>query len=272
MHALLFTVRQLALLLLVWLAGVSAAAAQEFPALSGRVVDAADIISPPVEAQLTADLAALETRTQRQFVIATVPDLGGNDVADYGYRLGRHWQIGDDERNDGVVLLIAPNERRMHIAVGYGLEPVLTDALSASIIRNEITPAFRSGDFDAGIRAGAAAIIRQLELPPEEAAAVASAAARAPAQEPVNWVPIIFWLIVFAVFVLLPLINGLRSGSGRYRGKRRRGSGAPIIIWGPPMGGGGWGGGGGSSWGGGGFGGFGGGGGSFGGGGASGGW
>lgn len=247
------------------------ALAQDFPALSGRVVDSADIISAPVEAELTAELAALETQSQRQFVIATVADLEGYDVADYGYRLGRHWGIGDKDRDDGVLLLIAPNQRRMHIAVGYGLEPVLTDALSSSIIRNDITPAFRNGDFDGGIRAGATAIIRQLQLPPEEAAAIAAAAGREGSGDDVDWVPIIFWLIVFTVFIFIPLINGLRSGSRKYRG--RRGSSAPIIVWGGGDWGGGssWGGGG-SSWGGGGFGGFSGGGGSFGGGGASGGW
>lgn len=261
------------LLLLILLLSAGQAAAQAFPALSGRVVDAANIISPAVEAELTASLAALETQSRRQLVVATVPDLGGNDIADYGYRLGRHWGIGDAERNDGVILLVAPNERRMHIAVGYGLEPVLTDALSASIIRNDITPAFRNGDFDGGIRAGTAAIIRQLQLPPEEAAAVAAAAATeaaAPEQD-IEWIPLIFWLAVFFFFFMLPMIKAVRSGKAYRSGS---GGTGPIIIWGPP--GGGWGSSGGSSWGsgGGGFGGggFSGGGGGFGGGGASGGW
>ena len=137
-----------------------------FPALSGRVVDAANIISPATEAALTARLATLETQTRRQLVVATVPSLGGQDVADYGYLLGRSWGIGNRERNDGVILLIAPNERRMHIAVGYGLEPVLTDALSAQIIRNDITPAFKQGDYDGGITAGVNAIARQIMLTP----------------------------------------------------------------------------------------------------------
>jgi uncharacterized protein len=271
MRALGSLTRSWLVLALLWWAGIGAVAAQDFPPLSGRIVDAANIISPAVEAELSASLAALETQSQRQLVVATVPDLGGNDVADYGYRLGRHWGIGDETRNDGVILLIAPNERRMHIAVGYGLEPVLTDALSATIIRNEITPAFRNGDFDGGIRAGVAAIIRQLQLPPDEAAAVAAAASQESAEPKVDWAPIIFWLIIFVIFFILPMIRAARSG------KRYRSSGSgPIIIWG----GGDWGGGGssgggfGGGFGGGGFGGggFSGGGGSFGGGGASGGW
>lgn len=250
----------LLLLAAALLLGSTIAQAQEFPPLTGRVVDAANILSPETEAALTTKLATLETQSQRQFVVATVPDLQGYDVSDYGYQLGRHWGIGDKERNDGVVLLIAPNERKMNISVGYGLEPVLTDALSGTIIRNDITPRFKDGDFDGGVTAGADAIIRQLTLPPEEAQRIAAdAAAAEESGETIGM--IIFWVFV-VMFILLVII-------GRKHGRRysSRGSGGPVIIWGG--GGSDWGGGGGS-WGGGG--GFSGGGGSFGGGGASGGW
>lgn len=258
------------LLLTVWLAlfAIAPAAAQQFPALSGRVVDAANILSAETETDLTARLEALETQSQRQLVVATIPDLEGNDVADYGYRLGRAWGIGDKDRNDGVILLIAPNERRMRIEVGYGLEPVLTDALSAEIIRNEITPRFRDGDFDGGVTAGVEAIARQLTLPPEEAQAIAASAAQE--SEGASAVPLIlFW--VFVLIVILVIIFSNRGGGKRYNAKRRRGA-APVIIWGGGSPG--WGSSSSSSWGGGGggFGGFSGGGGSFGGGGASGGW
>lgn len=263
--------RHALLLALLWLSAASTALAA-FPPLSGRVVDAANVISPAVEAELTATLATLETQSQRQLVVATVPDLGGNDIADYGYRLGRAWGIGNDQRDDGIILLIAPNERRMHIAVGYGLEPIVTDAFAANIIRNDITPRFRDQDIDGGIRAGVASLVRQLQLPPEEAAAVAAAAERN-AEQPeteLSVSTVIFLLFIF-FFVVLPIIRSMRGGT-RYRG--RRGGSAPIIIWGG--GGGDWGGGGssgGSFGGGGGFGGgFSGGGGGFGGGGASGGW
>ncbi len=240
----------------------------EFPALTGRVVDAAGILSPATEAALTQKLAALETQSQRQLVVATLPDLGGNDVADVGYRLGRAWWIGAKDRNDGVILLIAPNERRMHIAVGYGLEPVLTDALSARIIRDVITPPFKAGDLDGGVTAGVDAIARQLTLPPDEARQVAADANRAGSAQG-DGSAFIFWLfvILFIVFFLAS-----QRGGRHYRG-RRRGI-APVVIWGGSD----WGGGSGSGFGGGGFGGFGGGGGfsggggSFGGGGASGGW
>lgn len=259
------------LLLTVWLALLIAlpAAAQDFPALSGRVVDAANILSPETETDLAARLQALETQSQRQLVVATVPDLEGYDIADYGNQLGRAWGIGDKDRNDGVILLIAPNERRMRIEVGYGLEPILTDALSAQIIRNEITPRFRDNDFDGGVTAGVEAIARQITLPPEEAQAIAANAGRE--SEDSSAAPLaLFWIFVMIVIFIIMVSN--RGGGKRYRGKRRRG-GAPVIIWGggsPGWGSSSWGGGGFS--GGGGFGGFSGGGGSFGGGGASGGW
>lgn len=258
------------------------AAAQSFPKLAGSpVVDQADIIPAAEEAVLNAQLLDLEKRTGHQLVVATVKDLEGRDVADYGYRLGREWGIGDAERDDGVVFLIAPTERRMHIAVGLGLEPVLTDAMSGRIIRNTITPRFKDGDFPGGIQAGVNAIAEQIELPPEEAAARAKAAAaeeRDRADEG-NFGGLFFLGFIVLIFFVIPW---LASRGGRSKKRRRRRNSpwgaAPIIIWGDDDDWGGWGGGGGSSWGGGGgfggggFGGFSGGGGSFGGGGASGGW
>jgi uncharacterized protein len=133
------------LLLLVLLANIGSANAQTFPALSGRVVDEANLLDPAQEAALTAKLQALETQTNRQLVVATLNSLQGYDIADYGYRLGRKWAIGQDgkveaEKDNGTILIIAPNERKLRIEVGYGLEPVLTDGYSSSIIRNTITP------------------------------------------------------------------------------------------------------------------------------------
>merc|ERR1711969_481383 len=126
--------------------GVSAAAAQDFPALTGRVVDAANIIPPAEEAALAQKLQAFETRTQRQFVVATVPDLQGYDIESYGYQLGRTWGIGSEENDDGALLIVAPNERKVRIEVGYGLEPILTDGLSFLIITRQILPLFKQGD------------------------------------------------------------------------------------------------------------------------------
>lgn len=252
--------------LLAVLALVAPAQAQTFPALTGRVVDAANIIPDDQEAALTAKLDSLEKESSRQLVVATVPSLEGYDIADYGYRLGRAWGIGQKGQNNGAILLIAPNERKVRIEVGYGLEPILTDAFSSVIINTQIVPAFKAGDFPGGINAGADAIIAQLKLPPEEAAKYAAqlASQTAKSNKGDSASSAVFWLFIFFFFIL-PLF---RSIFGRSRG-RRFGVG-PVIMWGSGMGGG-WGGG--SSGGGfGGGGGFSGGGGSFGGGGASGGW
>ena len=253
------------------------AAAQNFPKLAGApVVDQADIIPAAEETALNAQLLELEKTTGHQLVVATVSDLEGNDIADYGYKLGRAWGIGDEAKDDGVVFLIAPNERRMNIAVGLGLEPVLTDALSGRIIRDVVTPKFKAGDMPGGIQDGVNAIAEQIQLPPEEAAARAAAADKAERERAGdgNFGGLFFIGFIFFIFFVIPWLSS-RSRRGKKRNKGRPWD-APIVIWGgsdDDHWGGGWGGGGGSSWGGGGgFGGFSGGGGSFGGGGASGGW
>ena len=258
--------------------------AQTFPKLTGRVVDTADLLRPEQEVDLTSKLAALEARTGRQFVVATLPSLEGRTIEDYGYRLGREWRIGDEARDDGVLLLVAPNEKKVRIETGYGARVFLTDAVSSVIIRNSILPRFKAGDMGGGIVAGADAIISMLELPPAEAARRAKEIGAAEAKRGeagINPIPVIVIVIVF--FVILSSI-ARRVGGRRYRGKngKRRGgfdSGdMAVVLWGLEAltrssgRGGGWGGGGGFGGGGGGFGGFSGGGGSFGGGGASGGW
>jgi uncharacterized protein len=248
------------------------APAQTFPKLTGRVVDQANLLSPADEAALTQKLQALEQASSRQLVVATVPDLQNYPIEEFGYRLGRAWQIGQSEANNGTILLVAPNERKVRIEVGYGLEPILTDALSSLIIQNQILPRFRDGDYPGGINAGADAIIEQLQAPPEQAeqrALQASQQQRAQQTERGGGgsiFPLFFWGFIL-LFVILPMFTRGRRG----RKYRRRG-GLPIVIWGPGMGGGGGGWGGFGGGGGGGFGGFSGGGGSFGGGGASGGW
>ena len=270
-------------LLFGWALGIAAiaapAAAQDFPKLTGRVVDQADIIPADKEASLTAQLAQLEKTSGHQLVVATVTSLDGNDIGDYGYKLGRAWGIGGKAENDGVVFLIAPNERRMNISVGYGLEPVLTDALSGRIIRNDVTPKFKAGDYPGGIQAGVDAIAEQIQLPPEEAAARAQAAdaeARDRADDG-NIGGLFFLGFIVFFFFILPMLTAFGRRGKRHR-RHRPWGGAPIIIWGDDHWGGGsgggssWGGGGWGGGGGGGFGGFSGGGGSCGGGGASGGW
>ena len=245
------------LVLFVW-AG-AALAAPTFPPLTGRVVDDAGILSPQAEAQLTQELANLETQTGRQLVVATLPDLQGYEIEDYGYQLLRTWGIGSKERNDGAILIVAPSERKVRIEVGYGLEPVLTDALSSLIINQRIIPAFKAGQLEQGVVDGTAAIVQQLSLPEDQAAAAVAEAQKQPAEGKGG---ISFGTIV-VILVIFWLLKGVFGG-------RRRGS----LWWLPLILSSGGGGGGRGGWSGGGFGGggFSGGGGSGGGGGASGSW
>ena len=239
--------------------------AQTFPKLTGRVVDNANLLDPAQEQSLTAKLKAIEDESGRQVVVATLPDLQGYDIADYGYQLGRHWGIGQKEANNGALLIVAPNDRKVRIEVGYGLEGILTDAMSSLIIQNAIIPRFKENDYPGGIRAGVEEIGKLLALPPDEAKAQALAAEQRAKEHRSsgNGFMLFFWLAIL-LFFILPMMLGRAFGGRRYRRGR-----SPVVIWGPGLGGG-WGGGsGGSGWGGGGFSG---GGGSFGGGGASGSW
>src|SRR6185295_9091697 len=136
-------------------------AAPKFPALTGRVVDDAGILSSDTKTGLTEKLAALEQKTSRQLVVVTVPSLQGYEISDYGYQLGRAWGIGQAKLNNGILFLVAPNEHKTRIEVGYGLEPIITDAFSSVVVQTQVLPKFRSGDFNGGVVAGANALIEQ---------------------------------------------------------------------------------------------------------------
>lgn len=244
----------------------------------GPVLDAANILDPAAEAALTMQLSEYNARTGRALVVATVPSLNGDSIEMYAVRLFEKWGIGGAETDQGLLLLVAPNERKVRIEVGYGLHQYVTDILSGRIIRSDITPAFQQGDYAGGINAGINALITQLDRDPADARAVAEAAAAAAkagnkGQSGATLGGVIFWIVMIVFFASL-----FGRGAG---GKRRRygtaGAVGDIILWhaiGSAMGGhsdrgGGFGGGFGGG-GGGGFGGFGGG--MSGGGGASGSW
>ena len=263
--------------LIAWLVLGGSAFAQSFPALSGRVVDQAGVLSPATEASITQKLAALEARNGAQLVVATVRSLEDYEIRDYGVRLGRAWGIGDAETDKGAILLVAPNDRQVSVEVGYGLEGVLTDAYANRLLDLQVIPRFREGQMEAGVVAGVDALVEQIALEPGEARArIAAAETQAAARSEdgdggvVGLVIglLLLWFILSAVF-----------GMGRRRRRRRghygaagvAGGIAPVVLWRRVRGGAG---GGGGRWGGGGGGGGGcrGGGGSVGGGGASGSW
>ncbi len=137
-------------------------AAPNFPELTGRVVDAAGLLDAGTQASLTQKLEALENETSDQVVVVTLPSLEGETIEQYGYQLGRHWGIGQKEKNNGALLIVAVKERKVRIEVGYGLEGTLTDTLTKVIIDGAIVPRFRAGDFPGGIVAGATDMITAL--------------------------------------------------------------------------------------------------------------
>jgi uncharacterized protein len=249
---------------LAWLVGAlvlltgplthAAASAPAFPPLTGQVVDTAALLSPPAQALLVRELAAHEAASGNQIVVVTVPSLDGAAIEDYGYRLGRHWGIGQQGQDNGVLLIVALAERQIRIEVGYGLEGMLTDALSWDIIQGRMLPRFREGAFEDGIVDGARAIVAVLGGDYASTNGTPGPDA-APAPEPGKLGALVFWVLV--IFILTSSFGGRGRGGGLGRavlagavlGNRGRGRS------------GGFGGGG-----------FGGGGGGFGGGGASGGW
>lgn len=156
---------RLALLVFAILAGTSllAQGQPDFPPLTGRVVDQAGLLDDATRGRLDARLAAHEAETTNQVVVATIASLDGYDIADYSNRLARAWEIGTADNDNGVVLVVAPQDREVRIEVGYGLEGALTDATSRIIIEREILPAFRDDDYPGGIDAGVSAILQAID-------------------------------------------------------------------------------------------------------------
>ncbi|HEX8595998.1 MAG TPA: TPM domain-containing protein [Pseudomonas sp.] len=239
--------------IVLWACALSAQAALVFPPLTGRVVDNAQLLDPQGEMQLTQMLEAHQQASGEQVVVVTLPDLQGTSIEDFGYQLGRAWGIGEKGKDSGALLIVARDDRKVRIEVGYGLEERLTDAQSSVIINQVITPAFKVGKFQDGIIQGAQAIIQVLGGNP-----LALPSAESQQQDTgFDNVPVLIIVVVFLILVFL------RSGRG---GGGRGGRGGFITAGGlgglGGLGSGGSGGGGGFS----------GGGGSFGGGGASGSW
>ncbi len=196
----------------------ASAAEPQFPALTGRVVDEAGVLSRRSQDQITEWLAQYEQSSKQQVVVATVRSLQGLPIEDFGYRLGRYWGIGEKGRDTGVILLVAPNERTVRIEVGYGLEGQLTDAVSRTIIERDILPAFRQGDYDRGIRAGTLAVFRALGWnagPTEEEPSGATAAEKGGDLSSIGSLVLI---VLFLMFRFLTPFGGRGIYGGPLRG------------------------------------------------------
>jgi uncharacterized protein len=252
-------------LLLCLVPGGLRADALVFPALTGHVVDQANLLQADVAGSLETRLADLEQKSGIQFVVATVNSLQGQEIEPYANELFRHWALGEKTKNNGVLLVVAPKEKKIRIEVGYGLEGTLTDALSKIVIVNAIAPRFKAGDFAGGITRGVDDVITILTTDSSEWTKKPQVRRDDPESAFDAILP--FLIVALVIFVIWRSSRGGGGGGGRRGG----GGGGPFIILPGP----GW-----SSGGGGGFsggfsdggGGFFGGGGSSGGGGASGDW
>ena len=212
---------RIAILLVLLVAGCGVLFAQSLPALTGRVVDNAALIDAAAESALEARLAAFEAKSSDQIVVATVPDLGGEAIEPYANRLFRAWGLGQAGENNGVLLLVARDDRKMRIEVGYGLEGTLTDLHSKLIIENTMVPAFRAGEFATGITAAVDDIILVLEGNGAELEARAERNQQS-GDDAMPWVVIIFlmiWGTLFfgaIAFSLLAPVFGRKIAPGRY--------------------------------------------------------
>lgn len=188
------------------------------PANDGWVTDLAHLLTPAEERELEAGLESFKRASGHDIALLTVPDLGGRTIEEYALAIGRGWKLGDPERKDGAVLVVAKQERKLRIEVGEGLEGTLTDARAAQIIRNTITPEFKAGRFGAGLRSGIAEM---------QAAALGRAASDTSGSSPAHTAPLVrvpaqIWgtLCPVLMFAFMALVIGLnaRRGIGRRRG------------------------------------------------------
>ncbi|MBA2126353.1 hypothetical protein DLM45_08965 [Hyphomicrobium methylovorum] len=240
-----------------------ALAAPTYPELAGRITDQAGLLSPEDKAAIEAELASLEATSTDQLAVVTVKSLEGYPIEDYGIGLARKWGIGQKGKDNGVLLIVAPNDRKVRIEVGRRLEPMMTDTMSSLIIYNAILPKFRRGDFAGGIKDGVRDIKSVLLGDADEVKRRAQGA-RSPNDDPTAMLHLLVFFLIFALIVWVNYRNSRAMGAGGMQDPRRR-RGGMVVIPGSGNWGGGWsGGGGGGGWSGGG--------GGFGGGGASGGW
>ena len=222
--------------------------AVNFPALTGRIVDQENIIPAETRSAIEPKLADLEAKSGIQFVVATVTSLEGQEVEPYANELFRSWKLGEKAKNNGVLLLVAPNERRVRIEVGYGLEGTLTDALTKVIITNAITPRFKAGDFSGGISRGVDDIITVLTTDASEWQKRPSLRLdNQQTTDPATWLLIAALIALFTLLIVSPgfrwlflnLVLNILVSSGGSRSGGRYSSGGGFSGGGGSSGGGG---------------------------------
>jgi uncharacterized protein len=248
-----------------------ALAAPTYPELTGRIVDNANLLTPEDRAAIEAELQALEQTSTDQVAVVTVPSLEGYPIEDYSIGLARKWAIGQKDKDNGIVLLIAPNERKVRMEVGRRLEPMMTDTMSKLIIENAILSKFRRGDFSGGIRDGVRDI-KSVLLGDAEEVKLRARGGRTPENDPTVIIHLGVWFLIIALIIYFNVRaqREMQQTVGPDGKRRRRRRNDDFIIF--PGGSSDWGSGGWSGGSGSGGGGWSGGGGSFGGGGASGDW
>jgi uncharacterized protein len=182
-----------------------AAFAVTFPALTGRIVDQANIIPAETRNVIEPKLADLEAKSGIQLVVATVSSLEGQEIEPYANQLFRTWKLGEKAKNNGVLLLVAPNERRVRIEVGYGLEGTLTDALTKVIITNAIAPRFKTKDYAGGIARGVDDVITVLTTDSSEWEKRPSLRLdRQQTNDPANWLIVAVIVVVVILLIVSP--------------------------------------------------------------------
>ncbi len=209
-----------ALTLLLSLIANTALSAPIYPRLTGQIVDRANMLSTAQKQALLEQLSKLEKKSSDQLVIVTLPSLQGYDIAEFSVELARHWKIGQKGTDNGILLVIAPKERKMRIEVGYGLEGTLTDSLADAIIRRSIKPHFKKGKMFDGILSGTKDIIDILLGNKDEVAQRLKAKKTSPKGNFGNFLP----FILFFVFALAPTLFSFLGGTGNSKG------GGVLII------------------------------------------
>jgi len=213
-------IRAVPLLLLALLSLPVAGQAQraEVPYLTGRVVDNAEILKPDTRRRLSEQLRAHEQKTGNQIAVLTVPTLHGESVEEYAVRVFEQWKLGQKGKDNGVLVVVVPQDRRMRIEVGYGLEGTLTDLAASRIIRDVMTPRFKAGDYDGGVAQGVSAIVAQLQG--ETAASGAATPQQAQSSEFIKapsmalHEKLLFGAFIFGIIGLFTFIGIMTPGVG----------------------------------------------------------